>query len=414
MRLEDLRGTAIPVCSGATAGRQAFDEFVQPFLAQFGVDCKLLETHTPARRCDNLEIAGDRYIQLDHGLLDCFALFDWVGGGSANPSFTAAAFQRPFAEAARIAQQGELYLFFMRRAREVASLVLPLGAAHQLTFARSWQAHLVLCHEGAHALARDHQMRRAIDDYATLSASSMMNEMIAGLTGQLNHLLGEEEVSSALCSDQENWSVVRDDLQIGDEAIFATFEAVATDPRFLDEIACDRFAVVGIEAALMQIRASMPAPEFARLAKEALITAYRGFLHLRLLKYLDDVFRELPANLAADKINPLNQRQMVEIGFRGNLVVKLILDAARDQLGEAEAEEFLSALGAIQADHTQRLFDVANQVLEMTVLNPDFHRQLRTMVAADGFDPAVFDADPLEAFEAADRVWEELVSPTSS
>jgi hypothetical protein len=101
---------------------------------------------------------------------------------------------------------------------------------------------------------------------------------------------------------------------------------------------------------------------------------------------------------------------MVEIGFRGNLVAKLILDAARDLVGESAATKLLTDLATTQADHTQRLFEVVNQVLEMTVLNPDFHAQLRTMLAADGYDPAVFDDDPLEAFEVADRVWVALAS----
>jgi hypothetical protein len=189
------------------------------------------------------------------------------------------------------------------------------------------------------------------------------------------------------------------------------FEAVATDPRFLDEIACDRFAVARIEAALAAIGTTIEAPEFEELAREVLVTAYRGFLHLRLLKYLDDLFRELPANLAADKIDPLKQRQMVEIGFRGNLVVKLIIEAARDLVGELAAEKLITDL-TIQADDTPRLFEVVNELLERTVLNPDFHAQLQAMLAADGSDPAVFDDDPLEAFEEADRLWERLASET--
>jgi hypothetical protein len=79
-------------------------------------------------------------------------------------------------------------------------------------------------------------MRKAIEDYARLSASSMMNEMISGLTAQLHDLLEGKAASSALREDVESWSVVRDDLQIGDETVFATFEAVATDPSLLNEI----------------------------------------------------------------------------------------------------------------------------------------------------------------------------------
>ncbi len=410
LRLGNLRGAALPIPNDAAEGRHALDESVRPFLAQFGVHCSLLETRTPARRCDCLEVAGERYIQLDYGLLDCFALLDWAGAKSGNASFTATVLQRPFAEAARLAQQGQLYLFFIRRAFEVTPRILPRHGVYLSAFARHWLAILVLCHEGAHALSPDHALRKAIEDYATLSASSMMNEMISGLTGQLSSLIDGEPESGTLQRDLENWSATRDDLAIGDDAVFATFEAVATDPRFLDEIACDRFAMMRIEAALAEIRTTMEAPEFDSLAREVLVIIYRGFLHLRLLKYLDDLFRELPANLAADKIDPLKQRQMVEIGFRGNLVVKLILDAVRDLVGESAANKLLTDLATTQADNTQRLFEVVNQVLEMTVLNSDFHAQLRTMLAADGYDAAVFDDDPLGAFEEADRVWAALAS----
>jgi hypothetical protein len=405
----NLRGTAIPI-RGSSEGRHAFDKVVRPFLAQFEIKCGLLETRTPARRCDCLNVTGERYIQLDYGLLDCFALLDWAGGKSRNASFTVAAFQRVFAEAARTAQHGELYLFFMRRALEIAPRMLSTRGVYQSAFARYWQAILVLSHEGAHALAPESEMRHALESYAMFSASSMMNEMIAGLSGQLGSLLDGEPISSVLQRDLENWSVTRDDLKIGDDAVFATFEAVATDPRFLDEIACDRFAAVSIEAALAELRTTMEPAEFEALAREALVTAYRGFLHLRLLKYLDDLFQELAANLSAEKIDPLKQRQMVEIGFRGNLVMKLILGATRDLVGESAAQRLTTDLAAIQAEHTQRLFEVANELLERTVLNPEFHGQLRTMLAADGFGPNIFDDDPLEAFEEADRLWEVLGS----
>jgi len=123
-------------------------------------------------------------------------------------SFTAAGFQRLFAEAARVAQCGELYLFFIRRALEVAPRMLPpRRGVYQSTFARYWLAIRVLCHEGAHALAPDLEMRKALENYAALSASSMMNEMIVGLTGKLNNLLDGEPVSEALQKDLENWSV---------------------------------------------------------------------------------------------------------------------------------------------------------------------------------------------------------------
>jgi hypothetical protein len=91
--------------------------------------------------------------------------------------------------------------------------------------------------------------------------------------------------------------------------------------------------------------------------------------------------------------------------------VRLILDAARDLLGESAAEAFVPDLATVQAAQTQRLFEVANQALEITVLDPGFRQELQTMLAADGYDPVAFEDDPLEAFEEADCLWKNLASP---
>ena len=47
--------------------------------------------------------------------------------------------------------------------------------------------------------------------------------------------------------------------------------------------------MVGIEAALAQSRPRMHAEQFDAFAKQALIAAYHGFLHLRLLRCLVEV-----------------------------------------------------------------------------------------------------------------------------
>src|ERR1700733_3740719 len=101
---------------------------------------------------------------------------------------------------------------------------LPRRGVYLSTFARYWLAILVLCHEGAHALSPDHALRKALEDYATLSGSSMMNEMISALTGKLSSLLDGEPLPGTLQRDLENWSATRNDLGIGDDAVFATFE----------------------------------------------------------------------------------------------------------------------------------------------------------------------------------------------
>jgi hypothetical protein len=162
--------------------------------------------------------------------------------------------------------------------------------------------------------------------------------------------------------------------------------------------------MLGIQAALQQQPQAQP-DEFRAGVSAVLLCVYRTFLHMRMLKYLDGVFARLGEYVAVEKLNPLQQENLLEIGFRGNLVVRLILESARELLGEDYAEELRTALLQTQETHTRRLFEVVNQMLEATALNVDFHRELDELLTADGW-PRGFTGDhPLTAFEEADRIW---------
>lgn len=387
----------------APQARAAFAEVVQPVLARLGVSCELLETYTVARRCDALEIEGRRYILFDHALLDCFALLDWVSGKGAQPSFTAAALMRVFAEAAREAQRLDLYAFYLRRAAEIAPLVNKRPRT-DLEPGGVWRVSTILFHEGAHSLSKDHEVRRRLEEHAQLRASDLMNELIAGLTGQLLARLGEKGPSPALRADLDRWQAARDDLNIGDEAIFATFEATGTDPRFLDEVACDSFAVAGLRSVLLERSRSYGSRAAAEMTVQAFVAAYRAFLHLRLLQYVDDVMRELQAHMAADHLDPLKLRLLVESSFRGNLFVQQLLDVAEELGGVKAARRLRDELEAVQSRHSEQLVAVAGEVMERTILDPGFHRQLGEMLEADGVNLQALNDDPLAVLEA-DEIW---------
>lgn len=417
----ESKGAAAQVLSqlGLTARRplleaeaqEAFRTIVRPLLAHLGVPCKLVETFSAGKRCTSAWVEGERYIVFDHAVLECFAQLDWLSGPSANASLIRAAFQRVLAESARGAQNVELYAFFVRRALEVRSLFPQSGELPDVSFARFWQAAFVLCHEAAHALPHDHSMRQALDARAVSSVSSLTNELVLGLTGQLTDMLGapDGKEKSPVQGDLEEWIATRDDLGLGEDAIFSTYEAVGTDPRFLDEVACDSFAVTGLVHALTIRRETIPTDAFPELLLNVMLAAYRGFLHHRLLSYFDDVLRSLPAHLVAERINPLKLRLMVEFGLRGNLVVLQMLEAVGDLTSDAAKATLRERFATIQMRHTENLFEVGDHLLATTVLDEGFNDALRSMLTEDKIDLREIDNDPLSIFLQTDSLWQELV-----
>jgi hypothetical protein len=99
---------------------------------------------------------------------------------------------------------------------------------------------------------------------------------------------------------------------------------------------------------------------------------------------------------------------MIEAGFRGNLLVQRILDAASELGGDPDSLK--ERLGALQANHTERLFVVANRLIETTILDPAFQRDLRALLAEDGVASSLLDADPMAAFEQGDLLWQYLAN----
>jgi hypothetical protein len=390
----------------------SYREIALPILQGFGVSCDLAETYSAEKRTEIVTIEGRTYLVFDHALSETFNLLNRLthlkveGAGS----FIAAALRRPLAEALRDAQQPSLYAYFVRRSLEAKPFMRAAVQANPSAQVMFWQNLVILFHEAAHALPADGSLRVELTQAAIILASGLANDLILGMTGQLSCLLEPDTFGRRAEQDMEVWRATKDDLGIGDDAIYEIYAEVGTDPRFLDELMCDFFAIACVTNYLRDGRARSPREAFPDIVIDAFQACHIAFLHMRLLKYFADVTRDLPRPSDQAKINPLRLRQMVELSFRGNIVVQRLVDAA----GAFELPELSSklaqSLAAVQDAHTANLFNIGNELLERTLLNDDFHASLLEALRQDGFDLSLLDKDPLDFFEVADGFWQILVA----
>lgn len=393
-----------------TEARLAFEQTVQPLLLALGVSCTLIESYTVARRCDAIGANGQRFIVFDHAQLESFGLLEQLCT-IAQPDFAAAALQRVFAEASRGAGHAAFYRFFLNRAIEIAPAIQRLSSRETAEPFIYWQTLFILLHEAAHALPPDHGLRENLMYQARLMASAMMNEQIARTSGKLREALREiiDEPPLDLTPFEEAWNATRDDLNLGDQVISDVFYSVATDPRFLDEIACDCFAISCLKTALLEQRGEVDSGSSNASELSILSSVYRGFLHLRLLGYIDEVARQMDVHLAEDRLNPLKIKQLVEVGFRGNLVVRQLLEVGKELGGESFSSQLKIMISDDQATHTDRLFTAANGLLDMTILSQAFHDNLIDLLVQDGVNVVLLNDDPFTVIHETDAAWKQLV-----
>jgi len=279
-------------------------------------------------------------------------------------------------------------------------------------FRRYWLAAFVLCHEAAHALPENSETKLNLAQSALLASSSLLDEQIAALSGSLDALLSDSATPpsprNAPGVEMEQWLAAADDLGLGEDAIYDVLEEVATDSRFLDEIACDSFAVSGLELALESMRKTASEEAVARVAVNALSAAYLGFLHYRLVGYFEDIVSGVDDYLAAEKVNPLKLRLLVEMSLRGNLVVQRMIELARSFGGNGTANALRDAFASLQHEHTSRLFVPGDQLIATTVLDDRFREKLRSMLAEDKINLESLDLDPLDVCAESDLLWQQL------
>jgi hypothetical protein len=59
----------------------------------------------------------------------------------------------------------------------------------------------------------------------------------------------------------------------------------------------------------------------------------------------------------------------------------------------------------VQSEHTEQLFEVANNVVESMLLNEQFHNGLPRALEAEGLDAAHIADDLLDAIDELDGIW---------
>jgi hypothetical protein len=390
----------------------SYREIALPILQSFGVSCELAETYSAEKRTEIVSIKGHTYLVFDHALSETFNLLNRLttlkieGAGS----FIAAALHRPLAEALRDAQQALPYAHFVRRALEAKPFMRAAIEANPNAEDMYWQNLVILFHEAAHALPADHPVRAELSQAAMVLASGLANDLILGMTGKLNGLLEPDLFGQRAERDLEAWGAARDDLNIGEDAIFETFSEVGTDPRFLDELMCDFFAISCVASLLRQTHARSTRDAFPDLVVGAFKACHAAFLHMRLLKYFSDIAHDLPQHNAQDKLNPLQLRRMVELSFRGNIVLQRLLDAVGSFEMPELTQTLAQRLAAQQDAHTTNLFNIGNELLELTLLDAKYHASLPEAVQQDGFDLSLLDGSQLDFFEAVDAFWQILVA----
>jgi hypothetical protein len=273
-----------------------------------------------------------------------------------------------------------------------------------------WQNLVILFHEAAHALPTSHPVRTELSHAAAVLASGVANDLILGMTGKLSGLFEADAFGKRAEQELDVWRTTKDDLNIGDDAIFDTYAAIGTDQRFLDELMCDFFAIACVVNYLSGSRAATQSEFFPDVVIDALQACHNAFLHMRLLKYLADVARDWPLYDNLPKINPLQLRQLVELTFRGNIVVQRLIDAAGGFEIPELSRKLAEHLARLQDAHTTNLFTIGNELLERTLLNADFHAHMAAALREDGFDMSILADDPIGFFEAADGFWQILVA----
>lgn len=392
---------------GDTEVRSIFDRAVSPSLLEAGITCDLIEVYTIAKRVRHREVGGVHYIIFDHALLEAFALLDGLCEEGIPAQPRALAMSRLFAEACRGADRGLLYAFFIVSGLRVSPLLARSKPWLRFPKRRSWQILLLLSHEAAHALPASHPKRKELLQSAAFSASLLITDLLRGLTGQLLAFLDDpdDEFARQAKIDVDVWLSVRDELHVDDDTLFGAFEKVGTDPRFLDEIACDGFAIAALARDIRSDGRAAAPSNTAAASLDALVQAYRAFLHLRLLTYIGEVASNIEKLIETTRVEPFKLILWVEILFRGHLFVRGLIAVGETILANEAMDDLRRNIAQVQNEHTVELFTIANSVVESTLLADDFQRGLPHILQTEGLDGSRIADDLFDIIDDLDEMW---------
>ena len=386
----------------AWAGAPFFAWAVAPLLREHGLSCELVEIYSAQRRTELVRIENRGILVFDHALPELFNLLNRLLDLDT-PFLVAAALQRPLAEALREAQSFPLYAFFLRRSFEAAPLLRVVVAGQSRGDEVTWQNQIILLHEAAHHLPLTAPLMELSRQAARLQASNLANDLIIGMTGQFNAMLDDEAGEGNVSQAVQAWQTARQSLDTSDDAISSTYEMLANDPRFLEELACDFFAIAIVAKRLHA------AGRTGEMVVDALVAGSKTFLKMRLVQYLHDMAHDWKNHQGPKQIDPVRLRLLVEMTFRGNAVTRQLLDTA-EGFGLDIHEAVKKAFGDLQARYHSVVLNIVNEMLERTLLNPAFHDGLDAQLTADGFEPALLAEDPLAFIDMADALWQVLAA----
>jgi hypothetical protein len=379
----------------------------------------LHDTYSAKKSPELIRYNGSNFLVFDHALIEYFRVLNSLTRFPDKPDIVAAILQRPLAEACRNAGHLKHYAFFIKRAIEVKPLVRILEQAGPHSLDTYWQMLTVLSHEAGHAIPRSSEIGEHLWLQAKLDISMEVNRIIKRTNAMLASFLKNHETEE-IASDYDIGAM--NDLQIllqstskngAYELDSSAFLSKAQDDNFVEEIMCDSFAVNVLRIQLK--RHTIPGNKVANMevVEDNLLAAHKTFLNMRFHKYIEDICKLADIAHSEEIIDPLKQDGLVEFTIRGNFFASKIIQLWGDFLAQSEESGNLIAfeekVRLLNKQHTDALFIPMNQLLEDTLLTPDFSNNLDQLLEEDGYEVGQFEIAPWKMLNVADAFWQVAV-----
>lgn len=391
-------------------------KFIHDFL---GVDVTLHDTYSAQKSPEMIQYNGSKFLVVDHALIEYFRVLNSLARFPDKPDIVAAALQRPLAEACRNAGHLKHYAFFIKRAIEIKPLVKILEQAGPHSLDTYWQMLTVLAHEAGHAIPQSSELGENLWLQAKLDISMEVNRIIEKTNAMLASLLENLEAEQT-GSDYDVGAM--NDLQMllqstGQNGVSgidsSVFLSKAQDDKFVEEIMCDSFAVNIIQIQLERYATPDNAFSNMEVVEDNLLAAYKTFLNMRFHKYIEDICKLVDSTQSEEIIDPLKQDGLVEFTIRGNFFASKIIQLWGNCLAQSEESgnsvAFEEKVRLFNKRHTDALFIPMNQLLEDTLLTPDFSKNLDQLLEEDGYEVGQFETAPWKILNVADAFWQVAV-----
>lgn len=387
-------------------------KFIHDFI---GIDVTLHDTYSAQKSPEMIQYNGTKFLVIDHALIEYFRVLNSLARFPYKPDMVAATLQRPLAEACRNAGHLKYYAFFIKRAIEIKPFVNVLEQTGPHSLDIFWQMLTVLAHEAAHAIPQGSEFGENLWLQAKLDISMEVNRIVEETSAMLASALEGIEAEHTGCDEDAG---AKSDLQMllqstgqnsGSGIDSSVFLSKAKDDDFIEEIMCDSFAVNIIQMQLERYDTPDNTSGDMEVVADNLLAAYKTFLNMRFHKYIEDICQFADSAESEEKIDPLKQNGLVEFTIRGNFFAKKIIQLWGNCLahsGESGVSiAFEERIWLFNKQHTEALFMPMNQLLEDTLLTPDFSKNLDHLLEEDGYEVELFETAPWKILDLADAFW---------